>query len=101
MIWQTQTITKPIEPKLGSFQEWKSEAVEGVHGAVEGVAELFEMPIHTYLYSPAGTKRMVIKQTPFKTNKPLKFANHVYSVYNNPIDSISIMINFLLTLEHL
>ena len=70
------TITKPIAPMLGSFQEY-------THTGGKNVAEMFEMPIHTYLYSPEGTKRMVIKQTPFKSDKPLKFANHVYSVYNN------------------
>ena len=75
------TITQPIKPKLGQFQQWDDMIGTGESIDVE---KLLISPIHTYLYSyPEGKKRMVIKQTPYRNKQSLRFANAVYGIYSN------------------
>ena len=79
------TITQPIKPILGEFQNWTNGEPDDVEADTNTYTEhLLTKPIYTYLYSyPNRRKRMVIKQIPYQNKESFRFANTVYTVYEN------------------
>ena len=79
------TITQPIKPILGEFQNWTNGKPDDVEADTNTYTEhLLTKPIYTYLYSyPNRRKRMVIKQIPYQNKESFRFANTVYTVYEN------------------